>query len=138
VTERYVLDAWALLAFLKREEPAATRVRELLVQSEQGTVDLSLSIINLGEVYYRLGRLAGRSRAVQTLDQIRGLPLTMVSASDDMVMAAAELKMKHPLAYADAFAAALARALDATLVTGDRELEQLQGYIQLEKLRRDD
>jgi Predicted nucleic acid-binding protein, contains PIN domain len=137
VIEHYVLDAWAILAFLKSEEPASIRVRELLLQSEQSAVDLSLSIINLGEVYYRLGKLTGPARAIQALNRIRNLRLTVVSASDELVMTAAELKMKYPLAYADAFAAALAHELDATLVTGDPELAQLQGYIKLEMLHRD-
>ena len=44
--------------------------------------------------------------------------------------------MHHRLSYADAFAAAAAEALDAALVTGDPELLQLQGRIELERLER--
>ena len=42
--------------------------------------------------------------------------------SEDRVVAAARMKAEFPLAYADAFAAATAIGLDATLWTGDPEL----------------
>ena len=40
---------------------------------------------------------------------------------------AAELKSRHAIAYADAFAVATAVEFDATLVTGDPEIEPLEG-----------
>lgn len=42
--------------------------------------------------------------------------------SEHRVLAAATIKADHPMAYADAFAAATAAAHDATLLTGDPEL----------------
>ena len=39
-----------------------------------------------------------------------------------LVVDAARIKADHPMAYADAFAAALTVAFDATLWTGDPEL----------------
>jgi len=133
---RFVLDAWAILAFLQGEEPAASRVRQLLQNAEERRVDLFVSAVNLGEVVYRVGRAKGEQEAWALLDEIRRLPLTIVSATDERVFAAARLKMRYPISYADAFAAALARELEATLVTGDPELESLRGEILLEKLER--
>jgi uncharacterized protein len=137
VTERYVLDSWALMAYFKGEKPAAARVRELLILATQETAVISLSIINLGEVYYNLGKRAGVARAEHALERIRRLPLTIASVSEEAVMAAARLKMKYSVAYADAFAAELTYELGAILVTGDPELKQLQGYIALEILHRE-
>lgn len=136
MTESYVLDAWALLAMLQREEPAATRVRELLIQGEQQEAVLLLSMINLGEVYYRVGKQRGRQQADKVLALIRNLPLSIVPASDEAVLQAAALKMEHPLSYADAFAAALALARNARLVSGDPDFDQLSGPIPLERLSR--
>lgn len=136
MTESYVLDAWALLAMLQREEPAATRVRELLIQGEQQEAVLLLSMINLGEVYYRVGKQRGRQQADKVLPLIRNLPLSIVPASDEAVLQAAALKMEHPLSYADAFAAALALARNARLVSGDPDFDQLSGAIPLERLSR--
>jgi ribonuclease VapC len=136
MSRRYVLDAWALLAMLQGEEPAASRVRQLLAEGEQHQVDLRLSIVNLGEIYYRIGKRNDRATAQDTISQIRRLPLTIVSATDELVWAAAELKMEFALSYADAFAAALAASTDAILVSGDPEFDQIHDRISLEKLQR--
>ena len=133
---RFVLDAWAILAFLQGEEPAASRVRQLLKSAEERKVDLFVSVVNLGEVVYRVGRAKGEQEAWASLDEIRCLPLTIAPATDERVFAAARLKMRYALSYADAFAAALARELGVTLVTGDPELESLRREISLEKLER--
>ena len=134
--QRFVFDAWAVLALLQGEEPAASRVRQLMEQAKEGNVELSISIINLGEVYYRIGRVKGEREAHETLDDIRRLSLTVAPATEEAVFAAARFKMRYAISYADAFAAATADDLDAILVTGDPELGQLEHCIQIEKLER--
>jgi uncharacterized protein len=136
MTQRFVLDAWAVLALLQKEEPAATRVRQLLEAAAQEQVQLLISIINLGEVYYRVGKVKGEAEAQATLDQLHQLAITVVQATDDIVMAAARLKMHHAISYADAFAATAATAAKAILVTGDPELAQLANLLPIEKLGR--
>ncbi len=136
MSKQYVLDAWALLAMLQAEEPAASRVRQLLLAGERQEATLLLSIINLGEVYYRIGKRRNREAALDVLKDIRRLPLTIMPASEEMVLAAADLKTEFAIAYADAFAAALADHAGATLVSGDPEFDQLEGRTKLEKLQR--
>ena len=135
---RFVLDVWAVLAFLQKEEPAASRVKELLELALNGEAEVSISIINLGEVVYRVGKVKGEAQARQTLDQIQRLPLTIVSAGDEAVFSAVDLKMRHAISYADAFAAATAEQQDAILVTGDPELTQLAHEIDIEELKREE
>lgn len=132
--KQFVLDAWAVLALLQKEEPAASRVRQLLEEAEEGNVELFISIINLGEVIYRIGKVKGESEAQDTLDQIRHLSLTIVPATEEAVFGAVRFKMRYAISYADAFAAATAEDLGAVLVTGDPELEQLEDRIRMEKL----
>ena len=132
----YVLDAWALLALLQSEEPAASRVRQLLLEGDRQQATLLLSIVNLGEVYYRVGWRSDRATAIDTVNDIRRLSLTIMPVSDEMVFAAADFKMAYAISYADAFAAALADRTGATLVSGDPEFDQLQSRIKLEKLQR--
>lgn len=136
MTKVFVLDAWAFLAFFQKEEPAASRMRRLLQQGMSEKVRLCLSIVNLGEVYYRVGRVKGRVEADQTLETLSRLSITILSATDEIVLAAAALKMQFPISYADAFAAAEAKQHNAVLVTGDPELFQLQGFVKIEKLKR--
>jgi ribonuclease VapC len=136
VSKQYVLDAWALLAMLQGEEPAASRVGQLLRVGERQEATLLLSMINLGEVYYRTGRRINRAAAENVLKEIRRLSLTIVPISDDLVIAAADFKMEYAISYADAFAAALADRTGATLVSGDPDFDQVLGRIQIEKLHR--
>jgi uncharacterized protein len=137
MTQRFVLDAWAVLAFLQGEEPAAARVRDLLDAASRETgVELLLSIINLGEVFYIVGRAKGQHEAEQTLIALRQLPWQIVPATDTAVLAAAAFKMNHPVSYADAFAATTAQNHTATLLTGDPELVALAHALPMEKLTR--
>ena len=47
----YILDACALIAFLNDEE-GANAIEDMLTQSAVGDVPVSMSIVNLLEVYY--------------------------------------------------------------------------------------
>ncbi len=136
MTQRFVLDAWALLALLQKEEPAASRVKQLLDDLPDAESERFISIINLGEVIYRVGKVKGESEAWKTLAQLRRLPLTILPADEKTVFAAVRLRMHYPISYADAFAAATAEGSSALLVTGDPELAQLKDCIQIEMLER--
>jgi len=61
------------------------------------------------------------------------LPIDVLPAPREVVLAA-HIKAQHPLAYADAFAAAVAQAHDAVLLSGDPEFNPLKGMIRLERL----
>ncbi|MFO7917170.1 MAG: PIN domain-containing protein [Anaerolineales bacterium] len=135
--QHFVLDAWAFLALLQAEEPAASRVKQLLSGAQKNALDLCVSVINLGEVIYRIGRVKDEDEAWKTLDQLRNLPLTVIPATEDAVFAAVDFKIHYTISYADAFAAATADELGAVLVTGDPELLQLGDRVRIERLKRD-
>lgn len=128
-----VLDSFALLALL-RGEPGAPAVRALIEQAIRGEVTLLMSQINLGEVIYHTERIHGARPAQETLVAIEALPIHMVEATRRRILDAAHLKANHRIAYADAFAAALAREHGAALVTGDPEFRALDAMIQVEWL----
>lgn len=136
MSDNYALDAWAILAFLQGEEPAASRVREVIESAQEGTVRLFASIVNIGEVYYRIGKIRNQKEADSVLKDLYLLPVEIISADDDTVLEAARLKMRHVLSYADAFAAVTAQQKDATLLTGDPELLELKQAVKIGKLRR--
>lgn len=120
----YVLDSYALLAYLQGE-PGGARVRELLASASQGGCRLSMSVVNLGEVLYIVERARGLAKAQETLARIDELPVEIVAADRALTLEAAHLKAHCPIAYADCFAAALARLRNAPLVTGDPEFRRL-------------
>ena len=132
--ERYVLDAFALLAFFLAE-PAGPRVRELLDEAATERVELSLCVINLAEVLYRLERERGEvsARNAHVL-MVEEFSIQLVDADRDLSVRAARLKAHHPISLADAYAAALAMRLDATLVTGDPDFRLLEDRVAVEWL----
>lgn len=116
-----VLDAWALMAWLKAQQPAAGRVRTLLDRAGNGECKLVMSIVNLGEIFYLTAKAKNVKYAQGVLETLRPLIMTE-SATNELVMAAATLKARYAISYADGFAAATAIARDVPLVTGDTEL----------------
>ncbi len=111
-----VLDSWAILRYLEAAEPAAGAVAELLAAQRP-----VVSWMNLGEVFYVVRRVHGDDEAGTTVRDLREV-IAPELPSDRRVIEAARLKADHPMAYADAFAAATAIAHQATLWTGDPEL----------------
>ena len=111
-----VLDSWAVLRYLENADPAATLVADLL----DGGRPL-MSWINLGEVHYVLRRAHGEHDAIEAVRDLRDV-IDVRLPDERLVLDAARLKADHPMAYADAFGAALAVAEAATLWTGDPEL----------------
>jgi ribonuclease VapC len=90
--------------------------------------------VNLGEVAYIVERRWGKARVYQVLGTLEATAIEIREAGRELALAAAEIKAGHPLAYADAFAAALAVREEALLVTGDPEFEQLRDVVTLEWL----
>ena len=133
---KFLLDSWAILAYLKKESPADLRVLELLEEAREGNVLLFLSVINLGEIYYIVGRARGEDTAQYILEEIKRLPIEILPVDETDVLAAARWKMRYPMAYADAFAASAAQDLQAILLTGDPELLALKGLLEIEILKR--
>lgn len=109
----WCLDSWAVLAWLE-DDAAAARVDQVL----DGAV---MSWINLGEVAYIVQRRRGDQSSQRTVAELRQR-LTLDLPTPARVLAAADLKGRHRLAYADAFAIATAVARRAVLLTGDPEI----------------
>lgn len=132
-----VVDAWAVLALLRREGQAALTMRRYLKRAQSGNLRLLMNVINLGEAYYRMVQLAGEARAAEGLRRVRRLPLSIVPARESLVLEAAQLKARHRISYADAFAVATARAEGAAVLTGDPEILALpRGVVRVTRLVR--
>ncbi len=115
-TMTVVLDSWAVLRYLEDAHPTAEAVADLLDHEKP-----LISWINLGEVHYVLRRLKGEDDAIETVRDLRDV-IDARLPDERIILDAARIKADHPMAYADAFAAALTVAQDAELWTGDPEL----------------
>ncbi|HKD84489.1 MAG TPA: PIN domain-containing protein [Terriglobales bacterium] len=120
----YTFDASALWAFLQRGK-AAARVAGLLNEGMHGRVEILMSAVNFGEVYALIVREQGTDRARTIIGGLRRLPIRVVDATMQHCCQAAEVKVRHKIAYADAFAAALTIENKATLVTSDSDFRRL-------------
>jgi len=124
-----VLDSWAILEWISGRQPATDAVAKLLAEAEEGRTRLLLSAINAGEVYYFLRKQHSEALAESWRESSGTLPATLEVPTAEDIWKAAELKGRYPIAYADAFAAALAQKYNCPLVTGDpefRSVEQLE------------
>ncbi len=130
---RFVLDTFALLAYLQDEPPAA-RIEAILASAEQGKCHLLISLINLGEILYITERRGGVSKAQDSLALIQQLPIEVVPADEQAVFAAAHIKANHALSYADSFAVAVAIENNAVILTDDPEFESVEAIATVERL----
>jgi predicted nucleic acid-binding protein len=107
------------------DRPGAETVEELLAKAAETKRPLLMSVVNWGEVYYSVWRARGEAAANEKLREIAQLPIEIVDADSVLTRVAARFKAEQNLPYADCFAAALAQAKKATLVTSDKDFERV-------------
>ena len=125
-----VLDSYALMAFFE-DESGADLVRELILKAEENKVNLLLSVVNLGEVWYSIDRTNSPEVADQYIGEIRGMAIEIVDADWQITRQAAAFKVHGNISYGDCFAAALAKNRKTELVTGDKEFKSLESEIKI-------
>ena len=131
----YVLDSYALLAYLEGEA-GMPRVREVLAAALKRTTRVYVSLINLGETLYITEREQGLAKAHQALAALDQLPLQVVEVSRATVLTAAHIKAHYAVSYADAFAVATAEEYGAAILTGDPEFKTVARRVAVEWLPR--
>ncbi len=122
-----VLDSWPVLEWMNGRQPATSAVDSLLNESLAGTARLFMSAINAGEVYYFLRKTHSEKIAESWRELSGTVPATIEVPTANEIWDAALLKGQYPIAYADAFAAALAQKYHCPLVTGDPEFRVIAG-----------
>lgn len=125
-----VLDSWALLCYLE-QEPGFEKVVELFEKAVQFSKPLLMCMVNWGEVYYQVARRFGEGKAQEIEQLIESFPISLVDADKELTREAARMKATKPMAYADCFAAALARLQKAELYTGDPKFKAVEKEIKV-------
>ena len=131
----YVLDSYAFMAYFQGE-PAAQKVKEIFMDSQAGKCRIFLSVINLGEILYNIERDAGVEGAKNALSVIQDLPIELLPAETETVIAAAHIKANYSISYADAFVVGAAQKINGVIMTGDPEFEEVTKLVQIEWLKR--
>ena len=129
-----VLDSWAVIAYLE-DESAGERVADIIVDAHEHDIPLLMTVVNAAEVWYIVAREASVGDAEASIKQVRDLGVEFVNADWELAKAAGYFKSKNKMSFADCFAAALARKVNAHLATGDPEFKQLEKEITITWLK---
>ncbi|MEX1255266.1 MAG: type II toxin-antitoxin system VapC family toxin [Dehalococcoidia bacterium] len=134
---RYVLDSFAFLA-LFLDEPGAAKVQELIEGASQGSDELFIPVVNLGEVLYTVENRRGLETAQDTLAAVQQSLVRIVDVDQPLALSAARLKATTGMGYLDCFIVALAQQLEARVVTGDIDFKRVEELVTVEWLPVDD
>jgi predicted nucleic acid-binding protein len=126
----YVLDTWAVIAYLE-DEPSGEQVEDLIATAHEEQIPIYMSVINVGEIWYTIAREVSEEDADASVKTLRDLRIQFEDADWTLTREAARFKSINKMSYADAFAAALAKIKKADLVTGDPEFKPLDGEIKI-------
>lgn len=129
-----VLDSYALLAYFRGEESGA-KVRDLLQKATNTDHPLHMSDVNYAEVKYMLLKKNGTEAWEQASEVLKSLLVQFHSTTRALSDIAANFKSRYKMSLADAFGAALAKAMNAEFVTGDPEFKALEKEIKIRWLK---
>jgi predicted nucleic acid-binding protein len=94
-----------------------------------------MCVVNVGEVFYSAMRTDSQDSAEQFIQEIQSMPIEIVDVDWELTRQAAIYKSKGNIAYADCFAAALAKIRNGEVVTGDKEFKVLEKEVKITWLK---
>ncbi|MFZ1978416.1 MAG: type II toxin-antitoxin system VapC family toxin [Bacteroidota bacterium] len=125
-----VLDSYAVISYLQQQEgykEVAAVFEECVIKDREAF----MCIVNWGEVIYHALRKGGETRAKLAEDSMRALPIQLVEVDKELTLQAAHFKAFHKMSFADCYAAALAVKKKCEILTGDKELKQVENKIKV-------
>jgi ribonuclease VapC len=117
-------------------ESGGDLVQALLERAARGEAQVAMTVVNWGEVLYIVQRRSGPAGAIDVILRLDAVPVELVEVDRQLAQRAARFKVAGRIAYADCYAAALAAARGAILVTGDPEFRTVEDQITVEWLPR--
>jgi PIN domain nuclease of toxin-antitoxin system len=115
-SEKFVLDACAIIAFLKKED--GTKIVKDIFKSKS---EIFLHAVTLLEVYYDLLREIGEIGANSFIDYIKQTNIKIIYLiNEETIKAAGYFKANYKISLGDTFVLAAAKLNSATIVTSDR------------------
>ena len=127
----YVLDTWAVIAYLE-DEPSAQKIADLIATAHEESIPVYMTVVNIGEVWYTIAREVSEDDANGSIKELRDLRIQFVDVDWDITQEAARFKSQNKMSYADCYAAALAKSYKADLVTGDGEFKAVEKAVNIQ------
>ncbi len=126
----YVLDTWAVIAYLE-DEPSAQQIADLIANAHEEEIPIYITVVNVGEVWYTIAREISEEEANSSVKELHDLRIQFEDVNWELTREAARFKSRHKMSYADCYAAALANSHKADLVTGDREFRVIENQVKI-------
>lgn len=126
----FVLDSWAVIAYLE-DEPSGQKIADLIANAHEEGIPVSMTVVNAGEVWYIIAREISEEDANQSIKELHDLRIQLVDVDWELTREAAGFKSQQKMSYADCYAAALARSRKADLVTGDHEFKAVEDQVKI-------
>lgn len=120
VASLVLLDTSALLT-LRDDEPGADLVEQILGQPQR----CYACFLSRMEVLYRVWKDEDERAGRLAYEQLKALPIQWIEASEPLLEQAASIKARHALSVADAWIAAAALQVGATLLHKDPEFRAI-------------
>jgi predicted nucleic acid-binding protein len=115
----FVLDACALIAFLRKEE-GHEKIISIFDKANDSEAKLLMHSANLSEVYYDFWRRANKETADSILSDLPVLPIELINIiSAQMIQTIGHFKNSYKISFADSFVLATAKLNGARIVTSD-------------------
>lgn len=125
-----MIDSFAFLALLKREK-GSEKVEEILNRAAQKTIELLISSVNYGEIYYLVSREYGEEKADEIEREMEKVFIRIVDVDKTIAKEAAKFKTYKKMSYADCFVAGLAKVYNAEIITGDKEFKAVEDELKI-------
>lgn len=130
----FILDSYSILClFDRKRHKEGSVIKKYMEDAEKGKIELYVSKINEGEIFYKLYKYLGEAVAFGFRKDIKNgiIPVNIVSVNDKRVEKASEIKAKYQVSYADAFCIEVARDMNLPIITGDREFKDVSEAIKV-------
>jgi predicted nucleic acid-binding protein len=114
------------------DRPSSEKTEDLIMLAISGKCSLYMSIVNWGEVYYSIWRVNGLQAAKQVAAEIGQFPIEVINADIALTKIAAAFHVEFRLPYADCFAAALGKTMQADVVTCDQDFALINSQVHVE------
>jgi len=138
MSDIYVLDACALIAFLKKVEGCLV-VAEIFEKAFEKKCVVYMHAATIAEVYYDTLRSSNKEEAGRFLNTLKSLPITKsTNLNNNFIELIGHYKVNYKISFADCFVLALAAVKNAILISSDHhEFDAIENstYLQLKWIR---
>jgi len=119
MSERYVLDSCALIAFF-RQEVGSEVVTRMFKSAAEKKCTIYIHKASISEVYYDTLRFSGRDEAEKIFHTLTTLPVSSTNIlNNNFIKQIGYFKINHKISFADCFVLALASIKKAIIISSD-------------------